>query len=152
MLNILNLLAQTYSTSYSYEASSPEEAATVSLVIFLVMFIIYIPIIVLMVVSIWKIYTKAGKPGWASLVPIYSDITMMEVIGRPGWWFLVYMVPVLGLYLAIVDKITLAKCFGKSSGFAVGLILLPILFYPMLAFSKTAQYQGPMANGTSLSM
>ncbi len=155
MLSILNLIAQTSNYNYDYNYVT-DTSSTVSsglpIMIIIIELLIFIPFIVLMVVSLWRIFKKSGKPGWAALVPIYSDITMMEVIGRPGWWFLVYMVPILGLYVAILDKIILAKCFGKDGGFAVGLILLPIVFFPILAFGKTAQYQGPMANGTSLSM
>ena len=100
----------------------------------------------------WKLFSKAGKPGWAAIVPIYSTIVNMEVIGRPGWWFLLYFVPFLGIYLSVIDTIFLARSYGKSTGFAVGLILLPVVFYPMLAFSKDANYVGPTAPGTSMSI
>lgn len=155
MLNILNLIAQTtsrYQSDYGYTTTTTTVSTGVPLVVTLFMFVFYLVLIAFFVIVTWKIYTKAGKPGWASLIPIYSTIVEMEIIGRPGWWFLLYFIPLFGIYVMILDTMILAKCFGKDGGFAVGLILLPAIFYPILAFGKTAQYQGPMANGTSLSM
>ena len=117
-----------------------------------VYYLVLLALVIFMAICMWKIFAKTGRPGWAALVPIYSDIVSVEIIGRPGWWFLMYWIPFFGLYVAVLDKIILAKSFGKDSGFAVGLILLPVVFYPMLAFGKNVQYQGPMANGTSLSI
>ena len=155
MLNILNLIAQTtsrYQDDYGISTTTTTANVSLSPAATLFIFVIYIIAVVLLAIVVWKLYTKAGKPGWASLVPIYSSIVEMEIIGRPAWWFLLYIIPVFGIYVMVLDRIILAKSFGKDGGFAVGLILLPFIFYPILAFGKTAQYQGPMANGTSLSM
>lgn len=104
-------------------------------------FLIYIGIIVLIVAAQWKIFEKAGKPGWASLIPIYSAIVLMEIINKPAIWVLYLFIPFYGFYIAIVSVVELAKVFGKDTGFAIGMLFLPIIFYPMLAFG-TAQYQG----------
>ncbi len=93
----------------------------------------------------WKLFTKAGKPGWASIVPIYNLVVMLQIAGKPVWWIIFFIVPglnALSLIFCILLSLGLAKSFGKGTGFAVGLILVPIIFLPMLAFGK-AQYLGP---------
>jgi hypothetical protein len=106
--------------------------------------IIYLVIIVLLIASQWKIYTKAGKPGWACLVPIYNIIVLLEIIGKPWWWWLMFLIPLVNIVFAIMMVNLLAKSFGKTEGFTVGLILLPIIFYPILGFGD-AQYKGGVA-------
>ena len=97
---------------------------------------------IVMIVGVWKTFTKAGKPGWAAIVPIYFNIVILEIIGQPitrFWW---YLIPFYGLYLVIVDFNDLCKSFGKDSGFTVGLILLPPVFWCILGFGD-ARYLGP---------
>lgn len=91
-------------------------------------------VFVLMIVSMWKIYAKAGKPGWASLIPFYNMWVLAEICGKPGWWGLLCLIPYAGIVFLILLYIDLAKRFGKGAGYAVGLILLGIVFFPMLAF------------------
>jgi hypothetical protein len=88
----------------------------------------------------WKIFTKAGKPGWAVIIPIYNIIVMLEIVNRPIWWIILMLIPVVNFIVAIILALDLATSFGKGTGFAVGLILLGIIFYPILAFGD-AQYQ-----------
>ncbi|MDD3818840.1 MAG: DUF5684 domain-containing protein [Actinomycetota bacterium] len=96
---------------------------------------------ILYIVSLWKIFAKAGKPGWASIVPIYNVIVMLEITGKPIWWIILLFIPVVNLVISIIVIVELANKFGKSGGFAVGLIFLPVIFYPILAFSD-AEYIG----------
>jgi ABC-type sulfate transport system permease subunit len=104
-----------------------------------------IVIAVVMIVSLWMIFQKAGKPGWAAIIPIYNAIVLLEVVGRPTWWvILLYFVPFVNLIIGIIVLFDLAKSFGKGGGFAVGMLLLPFIFYPVLAFGD-AEYQGPAA-------
>jgi hypothetical protein len=103
--------------------------------------IIYIIIGLLMIISMWKVYTKAGKPGWAVIIPIYNVIVLLEIVGKPLWWFFLMLIPLVNVIIAIIVTVELAKKFGQGGGFAVGLILLPIIFYPILAFGG-AKYQG----------
>lgn len=103
--------------------------------------IVYLAIAVLMIASIWKLFTKAGKPGWASIVPIYNLIVLLEVAGKPLWFIVLFLIPVANLVAAIMTYIGLAKSFGKGGGFAVGLLLLPIIFFPILAFGSST-HQG----------
>jgi len=103
--------------------------------------ILYLGIIVLLIASIWKIFTKAGKPGWAAIIPIYNFIVLLEIINKPVWWIVLILVPFVNLVIVIIMYLELAKVFGKSAGFGIGLVLLGIVFFPMLAFGD-ATYQG----------
>ena len=104
--------------------------------------ICYIAVLILMIAAIWKVFSKAGQPGWAVLIPIYNVYVLCKVAGRPGWWVLLMLIPGVNLVIAIILAIDVAKAFGKGVGFGIGLILLPFIFYPILGFGS-AQYQGP---------
>lgn len=104
--------------------------------------IIYLAIIVLLIVSLWKIYTKASKPGWACIIPIYNILVELEIIGKPWWWILLLLIPGVNLVFAIWMTNLLSKSFGKSEGFTIGLLFLPFIFYPILGLGD-ATYQGP---------
>ncbi|MFO1006502.1 MAG: DUF5684 domain-containing protein [Planctomycetaceae bacterium] len=103
--------------------------------------VIYFAILLLMIVSLWKVFEKAGKPGWAAIIPIYNIIVMLQIVGKPVWWVLLLFIPFVGIVVSIMMVLELAKKFGKGGGFALGLILLPIVFYPILAFGD-AKYEG----------
>ena len=98
-------------------------------------------ICVVAIVAVWKIFTKAGKPGWASIVPLYNLYKMFEIAGFNGWMFLLTCIPFVNFVMMILLYINLAKAFGKSGGFAAGLILLIPIFMLMLAFGS-AEYVG----------
>lgn len=98
-------------------------------------------IAVVMIVANWKIFTKAGKPGWASIIPFYNQYVMFEVAGMNGWMFLLLLVPIVNIVISIMLYLNLAKAFGKSTGFAIGLILLNPIFSLILAFGS-AKYIG----------
>ena len=105
--------------------------------------IIYLVIIVLLIVAAWKIFEKAGKPGWACIIPIYNIIVLLEIVGKPWWWLLLFfLVPIVNIIFLIWMTNLLSLSFGKNVGFTVGLILLPIIFYPILGFGD-ATYNGP---------
>jgi len=99
---------------------------------------------VLLIVALWKIFTKAGQPGWASLIPIYNIYIWCKIVGRPGWWVILMLIPFVNFIIAIILCIDLAKSFGHGVGFGVGLAFLGIIFFPILGFGS-AQYQGPAA-------
>jgi hypothetical protein len=96
---------------------------------------------IFLVVCQWKVYEKAGKPGWASLIPIYNIVVLLEIVRKPIWWLVLMLIPGVNMVIAILIMIELAKVFGKDGGFTVGLILLPYVFYPILAFGD-AKYIG----------
>lgn len=105
--------------------------------------LIWLAVLVLMLVSCWKIFTKAGQPGWASLIPIYNAYVFLKIAGKPGWWLLLLFIPIANLVIMILALAGLSATFGKGAGFTVGLLFLPIIFYPILAFSD-AQYTPPV--------
>ena len=111
----------------------------------IVTWILLMLVAVLMIVSYWKLFKKAGKPGWAAIVPIYNLWILYEVAGLPGWTALLGLIPVVGVLimfvLNIIVAIKLPPKFGKEGIYSVGLIFLPVVFYPMLAFGK-AEYVG----------
>ena len=100
----------------------------------------------------WKIFDKAGQPGWAALIPFYNLYVYTKIVKRPGWWMLLYfasIIPFVGsiavLVVSILDTIRLANVFGKSSGFGVGLILLGLVCYPILAFGDSTYDESRIA-------
>jgi len=102
--------------------------------------IFVLAIAVVMLISMWKIYSKAGQPGWAVLVPIYNVVVLLKIVNKPVWWILLMLIPFVNFIIIILLYLQLAKVFGKDTGFGLGLVFLPIIFLPMLAFGK-AQYQ-----------
>lgn len=92
----------------------------------------------------WKIFEKAGKPGWAAIIPIYNILVQLEIIGRPWWWLLLLFVPVANVVIGIMLLFDLAKVFGKGTGFGFGLLFLAPIFIPILAFGS-ATYLGPIS-------
>jgi len=109
----------------------------------IILYILFmIAIALVLIIAQWKIYQKAGKPGWASIIPIYSTIVLLEIVGKPWWWILLMLIPIVNIILAIWVINLLSKSFGKDVGFTIGLILLSIVFYPILGFGS-AQYKGP---------
>ncbi len=104
--------------------------------------IFYIAVIVFMLIVMWKIYAKAGQPGWAAIIPIYNLVVMFKII-KMDWWHILIMifVPFAQIVYSILIPIKLAKVFGKSTGFGVLSIFFSIICYPILAFGS-AKYEG----------
>ena len=108
--------------------------------------IIYLIVLALMLVGLWKTFEKAGKPGWAAIVPIYNIIVLLEIAGKPVWWIILYLIPIANFIVSILVAFALAETFGKSKGWAfLMLVLLPFVGYPMLGFSD-ATYTAPAAS------
>jgi len=99
---------------------------------------------VICVAGVWKVFTKAGKPGWAAIIPIYNLIVICEIIGKPVWWFLLMLFPCTSFIFIIWAYNLLAKSFGKDEGFTVGLVLLNPIFMLILGFGDSV-YLGPSA-------
>ena len=108
-------------------------------IIGMVFMVAWLAITVLVIAGFWKTFVKAGEPGWAILVPIYNVIVLLKIAGKPTWWFLLFLVPVVNLVIGIMVAIAIANNFGKGTGFGIGLALLPFVFYPMLGFGD-AEY------------
>lgn len=97
-------------------------------------------IMIVIIAALWKVFTKAGQPGWGCLIPIFNIYLMLKIAGRPGWWLILAILPIVSLILLVIP-FDIAKKFGQSVGFGVGLLLLPFIFYPILGFGD-AKYQG----------
>ena len=120
-----------------YDTQTTATAANASTGPSATVMIVYLVIIVLMVVSMWKVFTKAGQPGWAAIVPFYNVYILLKMVGRPAWWLLLFLVPLVNIVISVIVYLDLAKAFGRSSVFGVfGLLLFPYIGFPMLAFGK----------------
>jgi Family of unknown function (DUF5684) len=139
LLTPARLLAQVeYSSSASSQGQAPGP----------LFWIFWFAVTILMIAACWKIFTKAGQPGWAAIIPIYNWYIFCKIVGRPGWWVILLFIPFVNFIIGIILCIDLAKSFGKGVGFGIGLILLGIIFFPILGFGS-AQYQGPAAGGSA---
>lgn len=94
---------------------------------------------VFMLVTMWQVYAKAGLPGWGILIPFYNLFLFVKLAGKPGWWLVLMFVPFVNAVVGFILLFGVAKCFGKSGAFAVGLIFLGFVFFPILAFGS-AEY------------
>lgn len=128
----------------------------------IILFIIVLAVLIFLLITNWRIFSKAGKPGWAALVPFYNAYIMSYIaFGNANYfiaimflWVMVFigriteigilssLVSLASLVLYIIYCTKISKAFGKSSGFTVGLVLLPLIFFPILGFGS-AEYIGP---------
>lgn len=92
---------------------------------------------VMMLVAMWKVFEKAGQPGWGFLIPIYNAYLLCKIAGKPGWWLLLLFIPLVNVVIGILLAVCIAERFGRSIPFAVGLIVLPFVFYPILGFGES---------------
>ena len=109
-----------------------------------IMMLVWLAVFIAVIAGVWKVFVKAGQPGWACLVPIYNIVVLLQIVGRPIWWLVLLLIPIVGIVVAIIVSIDMAKSFGKGTGFGIGLAFLGPIFYPMLGFGD-AKYQGPAA-------
>ena len=107
----------------------------------IVIFPILAALTILQIIATWRIYEKAGQPGWACLIPVYNFYVLLKIVGKPGWWLIWMFIPIANIVIGIWVINLLSKSFGKDVGFTLGLIFLSIIFYPILGFGN-AEYQG----------
>ena len=86
-------------------------------------------------------FVKAGKPGWAAIIPIYNAIVLLQIAGKPLWWIILLLIPIVNIVIGIIVCLAVARNFGESGAFGVGLAFLGVIFFPILGFGS-AQYQG----------
>jgi hypothetical protein len=115
----------------------------------IVAIVLYLAVVVLMIASQWKVFEKAGQPGWACLVPIYNIYIMTLIAKKPAWWIAMLLIPIANFVFLIMLINGISKAFGKTEGFTAGLIFLGVVFWPILAFGD-AQYQGEKQESTDL--
>ena len=138
-------------SSYSYSDAMSVGAGTTAAagvfaglgVALLFIWIIGMATTVLMIISLWKIFKKAGKNGWEAIIPIYNMITLVQITEKPLWYIIFFFLPItpIIIYIALTEK------FGKSVGYAVLMLLVPIVGFPMLAFGKS-EYKGSAASAS----
>jgi hypothetical protein len=110
------------------QAAQPDEVTGMVIVV------VALVLVLVTIVALWKVFQKAGEPGWAVIVPIYNVVVMLRIAGRPLWWFLLFFIPIVSLIPSIMIPVDIAKRFGKGTGFGLGLAFLPFIFYPILGF------------------
>jgi hypothetical protein len=103
-----------------------------------------IAFIFLVILPLWVIFTKAGEEGWKAIIPIYNYYVLLKVVGRPGWWLLLFLVPIVNFVIYVIVMNDLSKSFGHGAGFTVGLVFLNWIFLMILAFGSST-YRGPAA-------
>lgn len=99
----------------------------------------WLVIVLLVLIGWWKVFEKAGQPGWAAIIPIYNLIVLIQIARKPIWWIILFIIPIVNIYAIIVVYHRLAKSFGKDVGFTIGLIFLNAIFMCILGFGD-AQY------------
>ncbi len=110
--------------------------------------IIWLAFVILIIAAMWKVFEKAGQPGWAAIIPIYNLYIMTKIAGKPGWWVIMFLIPFVNLIFAIWLYNMVSKSFGKDEGFTAGLVILGFIFWPILGFGG-ARYLGPFGNPES---
>jgi hypothetical protein len=109
--------------------------------------LLFWPVAVAVIIGGWKVFEKAGQPGWAILIPFYNTYILLKIAGRPGWWLLLYLIPLVNFVIAIIVAIDIAKSFGQSAVFGFFLLfLLCGIGFLILGFGNY-RYQGPAAAG-----
>lgn len=134
LTHLLPMLQSGSSDAINLQYSGQGELGTVPTLIGLA-------VVVLTLIAMWKVFTKAGEPGWAILVPIYNIIVYLRIAGKPAWWLILFLIPIVNFVIAILVAVGFAKAFGKGIGFALGLVFLGPIFIMILAFGD-AKFQG----------
>lgn len=94
-------------------------------------------IIITIIISLWKIFIKAGYKGWYAIIPFYNLYIIQRIIDKPWWWIILMIIPYVGLIWVIWSTNLLRKTFSKDIEFTLGLIFLPFIFYPILGFDAS---------------
>lgn len=109
---------------------------------------IWLIVVVFIIVAMWKVFEKAGQPGWASIIPFYNIYIMTKIAGKPGWWVIMFFLPIVNIIFLIWMYNMISKSFGKDEGFTVGLVLLGIVFWPILGYGSS-KYLGPYGDAAA---
>ena len=107
-----------------------------------VIWLIWVALMILVLAGGWKMFTKAGKPGWAIIIPIYNLIVMLEIAGKPIWWVILFFIPLVNIVVSVLMSIAIAENFGQGAGFGIGIWLLPFIFVPILGFGSAKYLAG----------
>jgi hypothetical protein len=107
-----------------------------------VMMFVYLALFVITVIGLWKVFEKAGKPGWAAIIPIYNIIVLLEIVGKPAWWVILFLIPIVGFIMWIIVANQLSISFGQGIGITILLIFLSFVGFMVIGFGS-ARYLGP---------
>jgi hypothetical protein len=139
----MDSMDMTYGMNDTMTSGSSTADAALSAGAMAIISIVYLAVFALIIVSMWKLFVKAGKPGWASIVPIYNSYQVTQIAGRPWWWLLLMLIPFAGIVFAVIIVVDFVKSYGKSTGFALLALFLPFVAYPIMALDKNVVYRGP---------
>lgn len=115
-----------------------------SMIVSGIVWLITIAVSVLVIIAQWKLFVKAGRHGWAALIPFYNTYTMFDIVYGNGISFLKLLIPFYNIYVMIKFYLDFAVCYGQSAAYGIGLWLLSPVFFPLLAFSSDTAYRGPV--------
>jgi ABC-type sulfate transport system permease subunit len=134
---MLQALAHTFAqTYYTYEINTDDRPA-----IGAVPLIIALVVLVMMVAALWRIYTKAGRPGWTTLIPFYNTWVLLKIVDRPTWWLVLFFIPLVNVVVGVIVYFDLVKAFGKGIGMLLAILFLPFIGFPVLAFGNSTYTQ-----------
>jgi hypothetical protein len=108
-------------------------------------YIVFFLFALVMAVSVWFIFEKAGQKGWKAIIPVYNIYILLKITGKKSWWIFLFPIQVVNIVVLLIITSDLARSFGKRPVFAAGLFIFPFLFYPLLAFGKS-RYSSPLIN------
>jgi len=103
--------------------------------------VVYLVFVAFEIGALWRVFTKAGKPGWGAIIPVYNIYLLCKVAQHSGWWVLLFMIPIVNLVVFIVVWYGVARAFGHGACFTAGLVLLSPVFLPILGYGSS-QYRG----------
>ncbi|MBQ2153193.1 MAG: hypothetical protein II440_07070, partial [Clostridia bacterium] len=132
-----------YDSDFMYEYSTQTSSGSSAFSNFM-----SIALAIILVVSYWKMFQKAGEEGWKAIVPLYNSYTLTSLVFNSGWYFLLLFVPIGNIIFYVMMVFRLAKAYGRGTGFGFGLLFLPYVFFPILGFDSKSQYLGNPAYGT----
>lgn len=116
----------------------------IELILIIAVILVIVAIIGAILAGLWQTFEKAGEAGWKGIIPIYNIWVLMEIIGRPGWWLILFFIPLVNIIVWIVVCLDIAKSFDHGPGFAIGLMIFPFVFFIVLGWGES-QYQGALA-------
>ncbi|MCA9304467.1 MAG: hypothetical protein KC996_10125 [Phycisphaerales bacterium] len=147
MIDLLShlVLAQMLGREFASPMDAPPSGAPpITTGFFLVVMLLVLVALLVMAIGMWKVFSKAGHPGWAAFIPILNLYFLCKTAGRPGWWLILLFIPLVQFVIFIVLIFDLAKVFGKGLGFALGLLFFGFIFFPILGLGKS-EYRNPVA-------
>lgn len=102
--------------------------------------ILWLVVAIILIAANWKLFTKAGKPGWAVLIPIYNVIVYLQIVDKPVWWIVLFFIPIVNFVITIIVLLAFVQKFGKPGWHVVLALFLGVIYFPYLAFSS-AEYK-----------